>query len=327
MKNKEWPTVSFIVCTYNCPEHVIRCFKSINEQEYPKNKIEILALDGGSSDNTKDVAEKFGAKVIHNPAQYPEGKGRGKWLGFRKARGKIVIFIDSDNKLVEKTWLKEMVKPLIFDKKINFCICRMAVVKEDKPINRYLSLMGTDPIAAYKSIDSLLALKKIDLKDNGEYYTYNITPKNFMITGGYYFAVKKETLEQVGGYTQDTDNVYRMAKKGIANVAIPKNAHVHHLIIDSVNKFLEKKIWWAKVYFRKQKKGRDFDWIPNNFFGKLKLSSIFLSYLLILPEFFLGIKMAIKDKENSWLLHPFISWLTAYAYLYAYLTSRINPKL
>ena len=314
----KWPSVSFVVCTYNCEENVKRCFTSINKQDYPKNKIEILALDGGSTDDTNEISKSLGAKIIHNPGQYPEGKGKGKWLGFRKARGEIVIFVDSDNKLVEKDWLKQMVNPLITDDKVNFCICKMAVVKSDKRINRYCSLMGTDPVAAYKSIDSLLALRKLKLKDRGEYYTYNITLKNFIITGGYYFAVKKKTLEEIGGYTQDTDVVYNLAKKGMANVAIPKNAHVHHLIIDSVRNFYKKKVWWAEIYFRNQREGRDFDWIPNKFSEKMKLGLVILSYLLFIPSLITGVKMAIKDKESAWLLHPIMGWLNSVAYLYAY---------
>jgi len=324
---KSWPDISFIVCTYNCKDNVIRCFNSINKQDYPKNKIEILALDGGSKDGTIETAKKLGAKVINNPKQYPEGKGKGKWLGFRKAKGEITIFIDSDNKLVEKDWLKKMVTPLIIDKEVNFCICRMAVIKSDKMSNRYLSLIGTDPVAAYKSIDSLLALKKLRLVDKGDYYTYRITPENFIITGGYYFAVKKNTLKKIGGYTQDTDVVFNLAKKGMANVAIPKNAHVHHLIIDSIRNFYFKKIWWAKVYFTKQKEGRDFRWIPAGFSKKIKLILIMLENLLIIPTLIKGIFLVVRDRETAWILHPVMSWLTSVAYLYAYFASKLNPSL
>ena len=322
--NTKLPLVSFIVCTYNCEENVKRCFTSINNQDYPKDKIEILALDGGSTDKTNEISKSLGAKVIHNPAQYPEGEGRGKWLGFRKAKGEIVIFVDSDNALFEKNWIKNMINPLMNDEKVNFCICRMAVVKSDIAVNRYLSLIGTDPIAGYKSIDTMLGLRKIKLKDCGKYYTYRITPQNFVITGGYYFAVKKSTLEKIGGYTQDTDVVYRLAKKNMANVAIPKNTHVHHLIIDSLKNFFPKKVWWAKIYFREQRKGRDFDWIPNDFNSRLKLGLTFASSLLILPTMFTGIKMAFKDKEIAWLFHPYMSFLTAVAYLYAYGSSMLE---
>ena len=73
-----WPSVSFIVCTYNCKDNAERCFKSMINQEYPKNKVEMLALDGGSTDGTIELSKNLGVNVIHNPKKYPEGKGRGK---------------------------------------------------------------------------------------------------------------------------------------------------------------------------------------------------------------------------------------------------------
>lgn len=326
MKNKRkerWPSVSFIVCTYNCRDNAIRCFSSIKKQEYD-GKVEMLALDGGSSDGTIDVLKKIGVRVIHNPAQYPEGKGRGKWLGYRKAKGEIVIFIDSDNKLVEKNWIKQMINPLLKDKTVNFSICRMLVNKEDKMINRYLSLIGTDPVAAYKSIDSLLALKKLKLIDKGDYYIYDITTKNFIITGGYYFTIRKKTLDKIGGYTQDTDVVYNLAKNNMARVAIPKRAHVHHLISNSIINFMKKKFWWANVYFKTQIHNREFKWIPDNKKEKIKLIKVILKNIFFIPETITGIKMALENRESAWVLHPIMSWLTTIAYLSAYMNVKLR---
>ena len=317
------PSVSFIVCTYNCKDNAIRCFSSIKKQDY-SGKVEMLALDGGSTDGTIEACKKLGVKVINNPAQYPEGEGRGKWLGFRKAKSEIVIFIDSDNKLVEKDWIKQMINPLLVDKSVNFCISRMLVNKKDKMINRYLSLIGTDPVAAYKSIDALLALKKLKLIDKGEYYVYNITLKNFIITGGYYFTVRKKTLDKIGGYTQDTDVVFKLAKNNMTRVAIPKKAHVHHLISDSIINFTKKKFWWANVYFKTQIHGREFKWIPDNEKEKIKLIKIILKNILIIPETITGIKMALRERESAWFLHPIMSFLTTMAYLSAYMNVKLR---
>lgn len=327
MKNKKiiWPSVSFIVCTYNCKDYAKRCFTSIKEQEYP-GKIEMIASDGGSTDGTIELLKKMKVTVLNNKAKLPEGKGRGKWLGYHKSSGEVVIFIDSDNKLMEKNWTKQMVLPLIMNE-ADFCVCRMAVVKTDKAINRYLSLIGTDPFVDYKSIDSLLALRKLKLEDRGDYWIYKITPKNFIITGGYYFTAKRKILDKIGGYTQDTDVVYNLAKNDLGRVGIPKNAHLHHLIIKDIKEFTRKKYWWAKVYFETQVHGRDFNWIESGKIGKLKLASRIFLNLLFIPKLFTGIKMAILDKEIAWLLHPLMTWLTTVAYVSAYIYVKVKKIL
>src|SRR3989338_1000341 len=105
MKEKtRWPSVSFIVCTYNCRDYAERCFKSIKEQDYP-GKIEIIASDGSengySNDGTLEVLKKLKVKIVR-AKNLPEGKNGAKRVGYKNATGKVVIFIDSDNRLVEK---------------------------------------------------------------------------------------------------------------------------------------------------------------------------------------------------------------------------------
>ena len=321
-KKEKWPSVSFIVCTYNCRDLAERCIESIKNQDYP-GKIEIMAVDSYSKDGTIEMLKEKKVKIIFSESK-PEGKRGAKWSGYKNAKNDILIYIDSDNKLMEKDWTRKMVKPLIKNKDVNFCVCRMAVVKSDKMINRYLSLMGTDPFVDYKSIDSLLALRKLKLKDNGEYYTYKITPENFIITGGYYFTCKKKTLDKIGGYTQDTDVVYNLAKNNLGNVAIVKDVHLHHLISDSIKNFFRKKISWAKIFFEKQQYNRDFNWLSNDSGEKHKIYTEILINLLFITNFFIGIKMAIKDKESAWLLHPVMKWLTTTAYLYSFFVFYIS---
>lgn len=62
------------------------------ELENSGHNIEILIVDGGSSDKTIEIAESMGAKVIRS------GKGYGKQyrLGFGNASGEIIITADSD---------------------------------------------------------------------------------------------------------------------------------------------------------------------------------------------------------------------------------------
>lgn len=55
---------------------------------------EILVINDGSSDNTKNVAEQAGAKVISHP--YSKGNGAAIKTGARHATGDIIVFMDAD---------------------------------------------------------------------------------------------------------------------------------------------------------------------------------------------------------------------------------------
>jgi len=54
---------------------------------------EILIVDGGSTDKTVEIAKNLGARVI----QSEKGYGRQYRLGFKEARGDIIVTADSDN--------------------------------------------------------------------------------------------------------------------------------------------------------------------------------------------------------------------------------------
>ena len=52
---KDLPSVSILIPTLNTDAVLSDCLKSVVTQNYPKEKLEIIIADGGSTDNTLDV--------------------------------------------------------------------------------------------------------------------------------------------------------------------------------------------------------------------------------------------------------------------------------
>ncbi len=87
--------VSIIIPTRNEEKDLKDCLNSIKKQDY-KN-YEIIVVDGNSSDKTREIARKLGAKVIlEKPAISP---ANARNLGAKNARGDIFLFVDADNVL------------------------------------------------------------------------------------------------------------------------------------------------------------------------------------------------------------------------------------
>ncbi|HEC64576.1 MAG TPA: glycosyltransferase [bacterium] len=82
--------VSIIIPTLNPGKDFEECLKSVSSQTY--ENIEVIVVDGGSKDNTIQIAKKYGVNVIKS------GKGRSlqKNLGAKRAKGKYLYFIDAD---------------------------------------------------------------------------------------------------------------------------------------------------------------------------------------------------------------------------------------
>lgn len=328
---RDLPTVSFVICTLNCKDFTQRCLKSIRAQDYPQNKIEIVVVDSYSTDGTIETAQSLGARVILTKIRgYMEGKGMPKAIGCSKAKGDIVITIDSDNKLVEKDWIRKMIYPLMTDDSVNYSICRMALVKSDPLINQYLSLVGTDPFAIPWSLDPQISLGNVTLRDKGFYWTYENEINDFLITGGYYLAFRKKDLIRIGGYTRDVDVAYRFAKNnGHSVIAIAKDAHLHHLITKNSKEFLSKKMKWGRHYFTQGHQDRELKWIQDTWskFGKANFAYQIIKNLLFFPAFASSIVLVIRDREKAWFMHAPLVLGTTAAYLIVGLKSKLFPAV
>ena len=76
--------ISIIIATFNSERTLGKVLESIKKQTFPKDKLEILVVDGGSYDKTLKIARMYKCKIIKNPMVEPL---TAKYLGFLKASG------------------------------------------------------------------------------------------------------------------------------------------------------------------------------------------------------------------------------------------------
>ena len=105
----EIPKVSIVITTYNEEKDVGRLLNSIIKINYPKNKLETIVVDDGSTDKTSEIVEKFPVKFIMGPH---EGMGNARNLGWKGSNGDLVVFIDSDM-ILHKNYIKEIVNKFL----------------------------------------------------------------------------------------------------------------------------------------------------------------------------------------------------------------------
>ena len=95
MKN---PTVSVIIPTYNRAHLVGRAIKSVLNQTY--RDFEIIVVDDGSTDNTKDIIKEFQKKdkrIKYIPYEKNKGGSAARNTGIKAAKGEYIAFLDSDD--------------------------------------------------------------------------------------------------------------------------------------------------------------------------------------------------------------------------------------
>jgi dolichol-phosphate mannosyltransferase len=100
--------ISIVICTLNEEQNLPWVLQRIKKTLPEFDKSEIIAVDGHSSDNTVEVAKKFGCRVFFDKKL---GKGEALRLGASKARGEIIVFIDADGSHDPKD-IKKLLYPI-----------------------------------------------------------------------------------------------------------------------------------------------------------------------------------------------------------------------
>ena len=109
----EWPFVSIIIPCRNEEKFIGDCLDSIVANNYPKEKLEVLAIDGMSEDGTRAVIEGYAKeypwiRLIENRKKItPVGLN----LGITNAKGKIIIWMSAHNQY-EKEYISRSVGSL-----------------------------------------------------------------------------------------------------------------------------------------------------------------------------------------------------------------------
>lgn len=91
------PQISIIIPIYNAEKYIKRCVSSVIDQSY--DKLEILLVNDGSTDNSLNICEAFAAKDnrIKVISQNNGGVSKARNTGLRLAKGEYVMFLDSDD--------------------------------------------------------------------------------------------------------------------------------------------------------------------------------------------------------------------------------------
>lgn len=115
------PQISIIIPIYNAEKYIKRCVSSVIDQSY--DKLEILLVNDGSTDNSLNICEAFATKDnrIKVISQDNGGVSKARNTGLRLAKGEYVMFLDSDDYM-----LPDMCKTMLdvlYSKQADCVIC------------------------------------------------------------------------------------------------------------------------------------------------------------------------------------------------------------
>ncbi len=201
VENKEVPKFSIIVPTKDEELVISRCLNGILDIDYPKDKMEIIVVDGNSSDTTRKICSEFMAKHSGVIKLINEKQSRGKPaalnLALSQVTGEIVGVFDADS-VPEKDTLKK-VASYFNDKHVTAVQGRTTSLNEKK--NILTRVISSEEKAWFQALLS------------GREHLHLFVPLN----GSCQF-IRRGVLEELGGWdenslTEDVELALRLVEK------------------------------------------------------------------------------------------------------------------
>ncbi len=307
-------TISYIIPTYNASFHIERCLKSIRAQHYPQEKIEILILDGGSTDNTLEIVSQYNCLILKNKKLLAE---YGVQLGIKNAKGDLLVVFAADNELVSRNWVQKVSNIFDHDKDISAVWGRLVSGEGDSALNKYFELIQSDPLNWFLNKNLII------YKNKGQHYSYeciifNIKPAKPLVWGANGLVYRSEKIKGIWsqeGYLGDNDAFQSMIERGDNRVAYFNTPFVYHHHVAKLGDWIKK---WKRNFIHhllEQQKTRNLHWIfANNFKVKLLLWMIYST----IPIFSLShcIYLYFKDRNIYWFYHPVVSFIQFFTYTF-----------
>ena len=180
--NKKYLKISVVTVCLNSEKTIKKCLESVIQQNYPKDKIEHIIIDGGSKDRTLKIIKTKSKLIKFIQSKKDKGIYDAMNIGIKKCSGDVIVILNSDDFFFKNTF--KIASNYFTKYKINYLF---GSVIKDRVYHNFFP-------------------KRI-------WYSFNFYPSHSLS-----FFIKREILSKVGKYnikfkySADRDLLYRLIK-------------------------------------------------------------------------------------------------------------------
>ena len=107
MEDTQTPlSVTIVVPVRNGEQTIQQLLESLQKLDYDRNKVEVIVVDGNSTDKTREIVKNYPVKLV---VEKRKGLNLARNTGIKCAKGEIVAFTDSDC-IVPPNWITKIVE-------------------------------------------------------------------------------------------------------------------------------------------------------------------------------------------------------------------------
>ncbi|MBI4639086.1 MAG: glycosyltransferase, partial [Candidatus Tectomicrobia bacterium] len=199
------PFVSIIIPVFNASKTIARTIEACLSQTYPQEKLEVIVVDDGSTDRTREIVTHYPVVLV---SQRNSGPAAARNRGWRASKGEMICFTDADC-IPEKEWISKLVKKY--------------TSQEIGGVGGSYGIVNCESFLA-SSIHEEIVERHLKMPSSVDYL------------GSFNLSYRREVLEETGGFNEtyreasgeDNDLSYRVKKAGYTLLFDPTIVVAHH---------------------------------------------------------------------------------------------------
>ncbi len=219
-KSESCPSVSIVIVNFNGRAFLSECLRTLLDTDYPN--YEVVVVDNASTDGSfAEIELSFGSdsriKLVKNTENV--GHSEGCNIGARIAKGRYIVFLDSDTEFKAENWLWELVKVMENDGTVGLAQAKLVLSEDNGRLD--CVCVAVDALGTWAAN---YGSKEEMLKE-----TFEI----FAASSGC-CIIRREVFNQVGGfdadyfiYDDDTDLSLRARLLGYRILFVPSASVIH----------------------------------------------------------------------------------------------------
>lgn len=309
------PKITFSIVTYNEQARIRRCLDAILAQKYPRDRMEILVMDGGSTDRTQEIARELGATVHFNREKLPEP---GLALAYELVQGDYMVYMAADNILFDPDWTSKIMCPIQDDPEhVVASFSRAVNDPADNIWNKYVN-EDVEPFSAFtfwnaSHPDKFRKIYEVD-KETEDYVIYRYTVEQFPLIALAQCTVLKTGLKRnEASRFDDILPLVDLIREG-KKIAYVKTTGIYHYSFSGFGNYCRK--FRNRIYNSIKTHSYNARALYNSPAMNLrKYLFIPYSFSIVLP-FLHGVILAVEKRKWYMLIHPVACLVLAYYILH-----------
>ncbi|OGC81004.1 hypothetical protein A2943_00310 [Candidatus Adlerbacteria bacterium RIFCSPLOWO2_01_FULL_51_16] len=242
---RRYPSVSIVVPCFNEEPTLAKTIYSLLSLRYPKEKLEVIVVDDGSTDNTRAIGERFAQ--THQQVRFFHKENGGKYtalnLGIKESGSELVGCLDADS-FVAPDALCEVIKRFEEHPETHAVVPAMHVYKPRRILELMQAAEYTFGIFIKRTFDNLTAI--------------SVLPGPFSI-------YRREMFDRIGFFrhahnTEDMEIAFRMHAHGL-KIRNSHTASVYTTVPTTLRALLRQRTRWSQGFLQNS---RDYSYMYAN---------------------------------------------------------------